>query len=141
MLELFVSGLAGAILGSFLTMWAQARENRRAAALQVMQVVEQKLSVLRGKDLKTARTEVLEYYGSSGGSLSVDACAYLDYVSTLDFYLYAAQAKLLDGGAATPWLRDLVKNDDDTRTFVKKLRATRGEAFADLEHLHAALSK
>ena len=135
-----VSGLIGACVGSWLTAIYQVRENKKSAALGLLEVVQEKLGRWRHIDESGLRDEVLRYFDTDGATLSTDASLYLDYLDAIDFLLFAADKKMVDLTDVKPWIRGLLVWDRPDREFIEKLRVSNGDD-ATLEYLLSHIDK
>jgi hypothetical protein len=123
LISTMLSGLAGALLGAGAAIWAQRRENSKARALELLRELERKLSLVRTTPTDPVQDEILSFYRAEGGSLSPGASAYLDYLTDLDFLLFAADRGFINLDDARYWLREHLRPDPDLKTFVTDLRS------------------
>lgn len=135
-----LSGTIGALLATWVSVWLSQREGRRAGAFTLIQLVQQRASVIRHVPFGPLQSEILSFYRSSGGALSPDAAAYLDFLDWLDLFLFAADKRLIDSSVSQAWIRDLLRYDAETDGFLKKLRELTGNE-ATSEYLMREFSK
>lgn len=121
-----LSAAIGALVGALTAATYQKKANRQQNAFHLMQLIEEKLSVARTYSPSEARRDALAFYTGSLDQLSPAGKAYLDYLSSLDFFLYTSKTNLIDAADGESWLRELLSPDPDEEDFVREIRQITG---------------
>ena len=134
------SAITGGITGAILAAAYQRTTIRRQNAFRLMQVVEEKLSTTRAFSPAQARQETLAFYNGLEDRLSPAGKAHIDYLSALDFFLYASKIKLINAADCETWLRELLSPSPDEEAFVREIRQLTG-GNASFEYLMSHYSR
>ena len=121
-----LSAAIGALVGALTAATYQKKANRQQNAFHLMQMVEEKLSVSRAFSPRQARQDTLAFYNGQVDSLSPAGKAYVDYLSALEFFLYASKSNLIAAAETETWVRELLSPDPDEEEFVREIRQLTG---------------